>query len=99
MAISVKLGVQPALISLVVAVANVAERLGETTYISAGIDGVHLLDSFHYKLCAIDVSSRPLKDKYKFVAELIKELGAGYDIFLEQAGLPNEHIHLERDPR
>lgn len=96
----VKAGVQPPMIKLIVAVANVAQRLEEQdeVWITSGIDGIHSSNSLHYSLRAIDIRTHNLKDPVGFVKLLRDELGPGYDVIYESAGKPNAHIHIEFDP-
>ena len=105
--LAMKRGVQPrGLIRLIVAVANVAQRLDapRTVTITSCIDSKHSDRSHHYRLGAIDVRSKnfgSLYAKRRFLRLLKDELGNDaneYDILLEQRGKPNEHFHLEYDP-
>lgn len=97
--VSVKPGVQPKLIYLVTAVANVAQRLGLHLTITSGIDGTHAANSLHYSLRALDVRSKDVPDPGKLRLELAKELGPDYQVILESPNKPNQHIHLEFDPK
>ncbi len=100
--IKLKEGVQPKLILLVAALANVASELAlEEVWITAGIDGTHGADSLHYALRAIDIRIHNLTPAQAdaLVAGLIRHLGeANVDCFIEAKGTPNAHIHLEYDP-
>lgn len=102
MPVLVKAGVQPPLINIVCAAGNVAERLGITLRITAGIDGVHMVGSLHYALRAGDIGCREFTPdvKRKIVRELQLELGPDYDVLLEHEGdAKKEHIHAEFDPK
>src|SRR5678815_276616 len=94
--LAVKEGVQPHLIRLVAVLANVAGEMGTELTITAGIDGQHSMTSLHYALRAIDVRTRDLSvaDKERLIAGLRLELGADYDVVLE-----DDHLHLEFDPK
>jgi len=103
--IRLKEGVQPRLINLVAALANVLPTLTpapDEVWITAGIDGEHGADSLHYALRAIDIRTHNLTadQKVQLVKGLQTALGPkNVDCFLEAAGLSNEHIHLEWDPK
>lgn len=74
---------------------------GERPTITAGTDGTHMKGSLHYKGQAIDLRSKNLKEEQKDLvfAELKKRLGKDYDVLLEDRGMPNEHFHIEYDPK
>ena len=66
------------------------------------VDSKHSQTSLHYAGAAIDIRSRNLKlnEKRDLVAALHKRaLGNDYDFLLEDPGGPNEHFHLEFQPR
>lgn len=97
--LAVKAGVQPRLVHLLVAVANVAQRTTSVSevVITSGIDGVHSPNSLHYALRAIDIRSYNFPNAAAlgdFAQELKAELGPSYDIVIEA-----DHIHVEFDPR
>jgi hypothetical protein len=63
-------------------------------------DGRHSAKSRHYIGMAVDLRSRHLDDVGKMV--VLNEMRSnlpGYDVLLEGKGTPNEHFHLEYDPR
>lgn len=89
---------QPPVVSILAAASNVSERLRITIRITDTIgNGKHGRWSLHYSLRACDFGSKEHANKQAIVAELKKELGQGYDVILEDEGLDNEHIHVERD--
>ncbi len=98
--IKIKAGVQPPVIVLMAAVANVAQTLDAPTTIlvTSGNDGTHATTSKHYSNEAIDIRSKSfpsLKAKRAFIAAVLKRLGTGYTMILEEEGKPNEHFHLQ----
>lgn len=99
--LAVKAGVQPPLIKLVTALANVAQHAlfadVPELVITAGIDGKHLDGSKHYQLAAIDIRTRNLDTTQTsaLLTLLRRELPAPtYDLILEV-----DHIHVEFDPK
>lgn len=75
--------------------------LGFECTITSGNDGTHSEHSLHYSDMAHDYRTHHLKPGQ---AELIGEmadraLGPDYDILLEDAGEPNEHLHVEFQPK
>ncbi len=100
----VKEGVQPHVIRIIAGVANVAAKMviPPEVVITSGIDGNHGFRSLHYALRGLDVRSKnfpTLDSKERFAVALRNELGLGYQVILEHIGEPNEHFHIEFDPR
>jgi len=100
----VKAGVQPHLIHLLAGVSRVVADLDEPSevWVTSGIAGQHSPTSLHYALRAVDLRTKnfpTLASKQAFVALLRQELGPQYDVVWEQPGAPQEHIHVEFDPR
>jgi len=85
---------RPALI----AAEKVWKRLGrnEGVTITSGLDGTHSAGSLHYYGYAVDLRTFyfDAEECNRAVAQLKVELGAGYDVVLE-----NTHIHVEYDPQ
>lgn len=83
---------------------NVADKvyadLGVEMIITSGNDGKHSLTSLHYSGNAADLRSKNIPGNPAKVAKEIKaRLNIDYDVILESRGKPNEHIHLEWQPR
>ena len=72
----------------------------ECTITSAN-DKTHMINSRHYRNLALDLRSHYIPKGYEqsIVNELQEVLGKDYDILLEGLNTPNEHIHLEFDPK
>jgi len=63
-------------------------------------DGEHMQGSFHYSGKAADFRTQHTGMAKSFAEEARKELGPlGFDVILEDLGQPNEHLHLEYDPK
>lgn len=69
--------------------------------ITSANDRLHKQGSLHYQDKALDLRSHNLiSGSEKFVvADLKRALGSDYDVILEDLDTPNEHIHLEWDPK
>lgn len=102
--------VYPWNLRIVVALANVADQAqaasvqGEVALpfeITAGMDGRHSRKSRHYLLAALDVRSKDMTPEGKswMRGALRDELGPEYEVLLEGDGTPNEHFHIEWDPK
>jgi hypothetical protein len=65
------------------------------------LDGRHMTGSKHPKGEAVDIRTHGLgTDLPPVLVQKIKTiLGPGYDVILENRGTPNEHIHVEWDPK
>jgi hypothetical protein len=102
--ILLKNGVTPRNLYIMAAVANVADELEllRPVVITAGTNGKHIPTSKHYTYEALDVRSKnfpTIADKHRFLDRVLARLGEGYQAFLEDEGTPNEHFHIEYDPK
>jgi hypothetical protein len=80
--------------------ANVLGFSGEIL-ITSGNDSTHMKGSKHYSDEALDFRTKSLSkaDKHLFKDTLATRLGKGYDLVLEDEDGPNEHLHVEYDPK
>lgn len=64
-------------------------------------DGEHRKNSLHYSGRAVDLRTHnvPAALRPVIAAELREVLGSEFDVVHEKAGTPNEHIHVEWDPK
>jgi len=76
----------------------IREASGSGAVVTAGTDGTHSPGSKHYVGAALDVQSHGL-DAPKVLKILQDRLGPDFDVILEDAGMPNEHFHVELDPK
>lgn len=70
--------------------------------ITEGTGSKHGRASLHYVGLAIDIRSKHIGSralKYKILEECRRRLGEQFDIILEAEGRPNEHYHLEYQPK
>ena len=100
-----KVGVQPPLVRLLCGIANVvANEAGvDAVVITSANDGIHQKDSLHYSNCAVDIRTKNFPTPERIVAflhALRSELGdTDYDFVHENPAGPNQHIHVEWDPK
>lgn len=84
---------------VILAVLAVEEVMGFCTVTSAN-DSKHSASSWHYKGRALDFRTKDYAgDKLKAVADIKERLGPDFDVVLEAEGEPNEHLHVEYDPK
>ena len=93
----------------VVAMMVVKELLNDkglrTFTITSCNDSTHMMNSLHYKGLAFDVRTHDiiLSNRGVWLTQLKTELknllSAEFDVVLEDAGGPNEHLHVEYDPK
>ena len=98
--LKIKKRIQPPIIYIAVAIANVAERRGITLTITSGLEGKHSTWSGHYQLRCLDVRSKNLSDKNGIVADIhsVMELYFPSDriyVAIHDKGKRNEHIHAQ----
>lgn len=94
--IYIKRGVNPKNLTIMAAVANVAQLDELSLTVTSGTDGKHMKGSKHYVGDALDIRTRGLDQaQVMLVATHISErLGNGYDVVVEK-----DHIHVEYDPK
>lgn len=74
---------------------------GHDTVVTSINDGRHSAKSRHYIGFAVDLRSKHIHppDVKDQILDKLKAGLPGYDVLLEGLGTPNEHYHLEYDPR
>lgn len=102
--VKVKDSVKPHSIVIGAAIANCAKELinPPEVWITSGNDSGHMKNSKHYTDDALDIRTKnfpTLQAKLDFVKCLKSRLGPNYDVFIEDIGGMNEHIHAEYDPK
>lgn len=102
--VKIKSGVKPRNLVILAAIANVAQELGNPpeVFITSGTEGRHMPGSKHYTGEALDVRSHNFPSfaaKREFLNAVRRRLGRNYDVILESLGRPNEHFHIEYDPK
>lgn len=100
--------VRPSSIFIVCACANASLEMGLHRRINGDLmitsvqDGVHGEGSVHPKGDAVDLRTKNFPNvelKREFADRVKSRLGPKYDVILEDLNGPNEHLHIERDPR
>lgn len=98
--IDVKAGVQfehvCAMVVMHSVVCSVYEAFGYPVTVTSGSDGAHRPQSLHYSDRALDYRTRhvSVRDRARITEKLKKQLGAGFDVVLEE-----DHLHVEWDPK
>src|SRR5258706_13354191 len=70
------------------------------TLVTSANDSTHMAGSYHYEGLAFDVRTHSLSaavDKHALRDRIAARLGFEFDVILEDAGTPNEHLHGEWD--
>jgi len=69
--------------------------------ITSVTDGTHSANSLHYSGRAFDMRTKPAPGDLvvRYRDRLRATLGSEFDVVLEGQGTPNEHIHVEWDPK
>lgn len=95
-------GVQPELLlGLLVADSVHRDLVDDGIVVTELTGGKHKPNSLHYKGQAADIRTHHLSEKRRnlFNNALKDALGADYDVIIEFPGKPEEHMHLEFDPK
>ena len=91
------LGLRPELLlAIQVAEGLWAEHGTPTLVITAGIDGAHKRQSFHYSGVAVDLRINTVAPAQRdaLVTKLRAALGPDYTVIHEAIGQPGEHVHV-----
>jgi len=68
--------------------------------ITSANDSTHSTLSLHYKGMALDFRTHDYPgNKQALLTKIKTNLGQDFDVVLEALGEPNEHLHLELDPK
>lgn len=69
--------------------------------ITTCVDGTHKTGSLHYAGQAIDIRTHGLTQEQMndFIIALRQAAGSDFDAIIEEPGTPNEHAHMEFDPK
>ena len=70
-------------------------------WVTSGNDSTHSKNSLHYKGRALDFRTKnwPMGREQNILTEIKNALGKDFDCLLECMGTPNQHLHIEYDPK
>ena len=95
-------GIRPELTAILMVVDGVFADAGYPCIVTSGMEGSHSWGSLHYSGCALDLRSQHIKtveEKQKIEQQCREHCGPDCDVILEDVGLPNEHFHVEYQPK
>lgn len=97
------LGLRPELNVANLVLDGILRKHGDVSmFLTHAIDGVHSRASIHYTGGAEDLvftGAVEAKVKQEIHAELVSGVGQDFDVLFESAGTPNEHFHIEFQPK
>lgn len=81
--------------------APVLGRYTGSCTITSILDGKHSQGSLHYLGRAADLRSQTVSrpELERCLRDLMEALGPDWDVLLEKLGTPDEHFHIEFDPK
>jgi hypothetical protein len=94
-------GLQPQMLIALQVVEEEFGRMSLDTMITSGSDGEHMKGSLHGKGLALDFRTKHASGIMKGIYLGIQKRLApiGFDILWEKPTLPEEHLHVEYDPK
>lgn len=95
-------GITPELILGLMIADGIYSDLNINMTITSLNDSIHGVKSKHWIGSAGDIRTRDLPgdiDPDEVRKEIAENVGSDYDVLLESKGTPNEHIHIEYDPK
>ena len=93
------LGIRPELVVAIIVARDIWSKHNAPFVITSCVDGTHTRASKHYTGCAVDLRTHGLTNPAGAVRDLQTALGLDFDVIHEGPGTPQEHIHLEWDPK
>lgn len=95
------LGAKPELMIGLQIANDVYERHGVDMRVTEITGGTHKPGSLHYAGLAADLGTHELAPELRdmILTEIRIAVGEDYDVIVEDAGTPNEHIHIEFQPK
>jgi len=92
---------QPALLLGLVIIDQTMTKHGGEAVITGGCEGKHSFSSLHYRGDALDIRSKDFTDAEAVLEDCREALGhvPDFDLILEHHYQPNEHFHLEFQPK
>jgi hypothetical protein len=95
------LGLRAELLLGILVVNSVYEEFNIDLEITCLIEGVHSVASLHYAGQGVDLGVHriPADKRVEVLNKAKNALGEDFDLLHEYVGLPNEHFHLEYQPK
>ena len=96
------IGLTPQMVLAAIVVNDIFWSLSLECVITSCNDGKHSSQSLHYKGQAMDFRTHypQLDGKEIWLRNKVKDaLGDDFDVVMEAIGTPNEHLHVEYDPK
>lgn len=95
------LGLRPEMLVALLVAEGAYREMGLDCRMAHGIDGAHMRASEHYTGLAVDLTIQtvPLEKREGLRVRLVVALGGDFDVLWEAQGTPNEHLHVEYDPK
>ena len=96
------LGLRPEMVLAHTVVASVYAHHGHDCVITTGPEGTHSYGSEHYTGLALDYrlnDIQPVENRAKIVTDVRAALTGDFDVLHEYIGTPEEHLHVEYDPK
>ena len=92
-------GVQPEIVLALLMADRVFAAFGQDCLITSLTDGVHSAATRHRQGLAVDLRSKTIPEDQKahFIEGLRDALPPYYEVYLEDPGGENEHVHIEYD--
>ena len=101
----VKVGrARPVVSTIILVVGSCYAKLGYDCVVTSIDDGQHKTDSLHYLGQAVDfrlndLSGIPIVHRVELVKLVQSAFGVEFDVLHEFRGTPDEHLHVEHDPK
>jgi len=94
-------GARSELVFAALVVDSAYRQYNEEAVITSVTEGKHSYGSFHKNGLAMDVRTKGIEDKKKraIFREIKASLTDEFDVILESLGQPQEHIHIECQPK
>lgn len=92
----------PQMVMAALVIDGIYAKRGMECVVTSANDSKHGANSWHYKGRALDFRTHyeRLNGQEQALRDEIKEaLGQDFDVVMEAVGTPNEHLHVEYDPK
>lgn len=99
---------QPEMVIAVLVIIGILDQFGSTLTITSANDSQHKPNSLHFSGNALDFRTKDMfnilsNSQRQYELNMLRSTLAqslpGFDVVLESVNLPNEHMHVEWDPK